>query len=167
MKLPHKIWKVKLDMLPVNSNEVMLPREYIIMLILGGEEKEYEGEQKNSEDELEKCASTLRISQSQYVKDSIIAFKIFDATAKKTAKSFTYKLGPKDINSVEWKMLGNNKEITACPMEKNAKEKKKVRTSTGQAMRCVCEESKHCIHDESSNSAYKCTYAHIDDYAYV
>ena len=44
MKLPHYICKVKLDMLPVKSNEVMLSREYIIMVIPGEEEKEYDRE---------------------------------------------------------------------------------------------------------------------------
>ena len=77
MKLPHKIWKVNLDMLSVNSNEAMLSHEHIVMVILGEEEKEYYIEQKDTEDLVEKCALTLQISKSQYMKDSIDAFKFW------------------------------------------------------------------------------------------
>ena len=58
---------------------------------------------------MEKCPSNLQISQSQYVKDSIDALKLLNATAKKTAKSFTYRFEPKSIHSIEWTILGTNR----------------------------------------------------------
>ena len=126
MRLPHTICNVKLDMLPVNSKEVMLSRDHITMVILGEEEKEYDREQKDTENVVDKCVLALQISQSQYVKDSIDVLNLLDATAKKTAKSFTYRFRPKNIHSVEWNFLRDNKQISARPMEKNAKEQKKV-----------------------------------------
>ena len=109
---------------------------------------------------MEKCASTLQISQSQYVEDSINAFKLLAATAKKTTKSLTCRFGAKDIHFVEWTILGDVKQVTACPLEKNAKEQRKVMATTGPAMRCVLKKSEHCIGDESSASAYIYTYAY-------
>ena len=106
------ICKVKLDMLAVISNEVMLSRDHITMVILGEEEKEYDREQKDTENVVDKCVLALQISQSQYVKDSIDVLNLLDATAKKTAKSFTYRFRPKNIHSVEWKIMGEDRQTT-------------------------------------------------------
>ena len=115
---------------------------------------------------MEKCASTLWISQCQYVKDPIDTFKLLDTTARKAAKSFTYRFGPKDIHTVEWNILGDSRQITACQMKKNAKEQKKVRVAAGPAKRCVHEENKHCISNESSDSAFIYAYAYAYAYAW-
>ena len=72
-KQAHDIWKVKLDLIPRNANEVLVSHEHIDMVIPGAEEKVYNREKMKAKDTAGKCATSKRKTQSQYVKDLINA----------------------------------------------------------------------------------------------
>ena len=89
-KQSHGVWKVKLDLLPMNDNIVMASCEHIVMVFPGADKPKFEREQNNAEDTAEKCATSKRKTQGQFVSKSIDAFVSIDKASIKTAKSFTY-----------------------------------------------------------------------------
>ena len=119
------VWKVKLDMLPMNDNIVLVSRDHIVMVFPGSDERKFDREQKNAEDIAEICATSKRKTQSQFVSESIAAFVSMDKASIQTAKSFTYRHGPKSIDTVEWTILEDDKAIDKCDMGEYAKKEKR------------------------------------------
>ena len=65
------------------------------------------------------CATAKRMMKSKYVKESIDAFKSVDSSLMKTAKSFTYRYGPKSSDTVGWKILEDGEQIEIFAMEEH------------------------------------------------
>ena len=94
------------------------------MVIPGAEEMKFDWEQKKVEDNAETCATSKRMTKSKYVKESIDAFKSMDSSSMKTAKSITYRYGPKSSDTTEWTILEDGEQIKMCAMEECARKKK-------------------------------------------
>ena len=46
----HRLWKVKLDMLPMNDNVVLTSREHITMVFPDDDKPKFDREQKDADD---------------------------------------------------------------------------------------------------------------------
>lgn len=123
-KQSHRLWKVKLDMLPMNDYVVLTSREHITMVFPDDHVPKFDREQKDADDIAEKCATAKRMTPSQYAKESIDSFVSMDKAAMKTTKSFISCYGPKASDTIEWIILGDEQEINACAMKEYAKRKK-------------------------------------------
>jgi hypothetical protein len=126
----HNVWKIKFDTLPLEHNIVIISREHITTLYPEEEEKPYNREKDAMESIAEQCATTTKKkSPSQHARQSIDAFLSLDATAQKTAKSFSHRFGPNPADKVEWQILGDSEQITKCPMEEQAAARSTATTS--------------------------------------
>jgi hypothetical protein len=122
-KAPNsKLYKVRLDLLPSNDNEIVLARKDIEVLGKGEEELPYLPSTRETDEMIEECAQVVPPTQGRqktvdYVKESYDYFSSLSLEMQAIARSFTFKYGKEDENKIEWRILSEAEQITVCPME--------------------------------------------------
>ncbi len=122
-KAPNsKLYKVRLDLLPSNENEIVLARKDIEVLGKGEEELPYLPSTRATDEMIEECAEVVHPPQGKqkavdYVKESYDYFSSLSTEMQAIARSFTFKYGKEDDNKIEWRILSETEQITVCPME--------------------------------------------------
>ena len=116
------MYSIRFDLLPTDHNTYNITRNNISVLAKGEEEPPYTHVGKEEEDILEECAGVPsgnkggKKKRSDYEKESVNEFKALPNDTKKVATTFKYKFGPNNDQCINWKILGENEQITTDPM---------------------------------------------------
>jgi hypothetical protein len=115
-----KLYKVKLDLLPSDCNEILVVRKDITVLAKGEEEPPYDPRHDAMVEECkvvgEKPAASSKKSRD-FIGESYKSFSELDTDLQAAARHFELQYGEGEDEKVVWKILSEKEQITVCPME--------------------------------------------------
>ncbi len=112
-----KLYKVQLDLLPSDCNEILVVRKDITVLAKGEEETAYDPQHDAVIEECEVTEQPQAKKPSDHIGDSYKAFSLLDTELQALATNFKLKYGDGDNDELMWKILSETEQITVCPME--------------------------------------------------
>ena len=113
-----KLYKVKLDLLPSDCNEILVVRKDITVLAKGEEEPLYDPRHDAMVEECEVVAEKPASKKSRdCIGDSYKSFAELDTDLQAAASHFELKYGEGEEEKVVWKILSEKEQVTVCPME--------------------------------------------------
>ena len=118
----HQTWNVKVDLFPSDAAPVPTARTHIKRILFPGEEEPaYDREQDSEVEDVppEQAAAKRRKKDGKhdYIAESIKKFEDLDVEAQRVARTFAWKYGEKDEETVKWDILAEGEQIITCPME--------------------------------------------------
>lgn len=117
-------WKILIDLFPSNADLIEIHQKFIIMLTKGDEETPYLESTQLEDGMIEECkeASPEKKKSPKYEEEYMLSFVNLDGKMKAMAKIYTHKYGSNDGDTIVWKILSENEQITECPMEAMSKQ---------------------------------------------
>ncbi len=117
----RKLYTIKFDAFPEGHQTFELVRKTLAVLDKGEDEPPFDREQARAADEAEECATTTKKKDSTFAKESVDAFLNLSVDEHKTAKTFNYKFGPNENDSIAWTILQDDEDITTDTMSDEVK----------------------------------------------
>ena len=111
-----KLYKVHLDLLPSECNELLVVRKDITVLAKGEEEPAYNPQHDAMVEECQVIKKPSSKKPSDHIGDSYTAFSLLDTELQAVATNFELKYGDGEEDKVVWKILSETEQITVCPM---------------------------------------------------
>jgi hypothetical protein len=113
-----KLYKVQLDLLPSDANEVLIVRKDITVLAKGEEEPPYNPQHEAMVDNCGVVPDRPAARKSRdHIGDSYNAFSKLESGLQAMASSFEMTYGDGSDDKIIWRVLSEKEQITVCPME--------------------------------------------------
>ena len=113
-----KLYKLQLDLLPSDSNEILVVRKDITVLAKGEEEPPYDPRHNAMVEDCGVVADKPAAKKSRdHIGDSYKTFSNLESCLQAIASNFELKYGDGNEDKIIWKVLSEKEQITVCPME--------------------------------------------------
>ena len=134
-KAKHAVWNVVFDLFPSDQPPLSVARTHMKKVLRPDDESPaYDREQESEPEDLAPTQAARKAGakkgKKDFVKESFDSFRKLDQQAMLDARSFKYRYGEKEDESIVWDILSEQEQIVQCPMELGLAAKEAERQGT-------------------------------------